>query len=522
MLKVLIADDEPVIRAGLAQLIDWEQYGFTIAAKAKNGEQALRFIQDDKPDLIITDIRMPKMDGLQLIKTLREDRQLQTPVIILTGFHEFDYARQAIRFEVKDYLLKPVDKTELITALQRIRASLDSERVLPAQHVHGNLIHLLLQGTVPCERKVELCLKLEVRYPALLLVITLHSHPHLPSDQIQRLLQPVWESYRLADASVRTFLDVDGRVVLVIGPESARLSQSQEQQLAAAILHQVRHSLDQYVSLYMGVRAQSPVQLARFFQEACIANVYSLYMNQPAVLTGDSLKLLPPFKEQAEYPASFQQLKEAVETHNLPETEKTVAAIFGCFRDQLISPAIIKMHLYRFLLDMDAIELNMGGDTALIMKAANEIDRTCTTTPLRLLEISYLDTCRQISSEIAALRVQQDSGIIGQIEQYLISHFHENITLKEVAAKYYMNHAYLGQLFSKKKGLHFNEYLHHLRMEEAIRLIRRTDLKISEIAKKVGYNDPNYFSAKFEKHIGVTPSAYKAGLQQQNTATQEG
>ncbi len=522
MLKVLIADDEPVIRAGLAQLIDWEQYGFTIAAKAKNGEQALRFILEDNPDLIITDIRMPKMDGLQLIKTLREDRQLQTPVIILTGFHEFDYARQAIRFEVKDYLLKPVDKAELIAALQRIRAGLVSERTLPVQHVYGNLIHLLLQGTAPNERKVDMCLKLEVRYPALLMVITLHSHPHLSSEQIHRLLQPVWESYRLADASVRTFLDVDGRVVLVIGPESARLSQSQEQQLAAAILHQVRHSLDQHVSLYMGVRAQSPEQLAQCFQEACSAYVYALYMNQPAVLNGDTLKLLPPLKEQAEYPASFQQLKEALETHNLPETEKTVAAIFGCFREQFISPAIIKMHLYRFLLDMDAIVLNMGGDTARIMKAAHEIDRSCTTTPLRLLEISYLDTCRQISASIAALRVQQDSGIIGQIEHYLISHFHENITLKEVAAKHYMNHAYLGQLFSKKKGLHFNEYLHHLRMEEAKRLIRRTDLKISEIAKKVGYNDPNYFSAKFEKHIGVTPSAYKAGLQQQSTASQEG
>ncbi len=521
MLKVLIADDEPVIRAGLAQLIDWEQYGFTIAAKAKNGEQALRFIQDDKPDLIITDIRMPKMDGLQLIKTLREDRQLQTPVIILTGFHEFDYARQAIRFEVKDYLLKPVDKAELIATLERIRTSLVSERTLSVQHAYGNLIQLLLQGTVPHERKVDMCLKLEIRYPALLLVITLHSHPHLSSDQIKLLLQPVRESYRLPEAAIRIFLDVDGRIVLLIGPESARLSQSGEQQLAAAILHLIRHSLDQHASLYMGVRAQSPEQLAQAFQEACSANVYSLYMNQPAVLTSATLKLLPPFKEQAEYPASFQQLKEAVETHNLPVVEKTVAAIFGCFREHFISPAVIKMHLYRFLLEMDAIVLNMGGDTALIMKAANEIDRTCTTTPLSLLKSSYLDTCGQISAEIAALRMQQDSGVIGQIEQYLISHFHENITLKEVAAKLFMNHAYLGQLFSKKKGIHFNEYLHHLRMEEAKRLIRRSDLKISEIAKKVGYNDPNYFSAKFEKHMGVTPSAYKAGLQQ-NTAIQEG
>lgn len=111
--------------------------------------------------------------------------------------------------------------------------------------------------------------------------------------------------------------------------------------------------------------------------------------------------------------------------------------------------------------------------------------------------------------EIAFLRAQQNFGIIDQIEQYVSSHFHENMTLKDVAAKFYMNHAYLGQLFRRKKGIHFNEYLHQLRIEEAKRLLRRTDLKIAEVAKKVGYNDPTYFSGKFEKHEGVTPTAYK-------------
>ncbi|MCL6458775.1 MAG: helix-turn-helix domain-containing protein, partial [Gorillibacterium sp.] len=187
-----------------------------------------------------------------------------------------------------------------------------------------------------------------------------------------------------------------------------------------------------------------------------------------------------------------------------------------------ISPDTIRIHLYRFFLEMDNIISEMSGDIQPIMKAANQVDRYCTTTPLRLQMDMFLDTCRQICVEIAFLRVQQDSGIIGQIEQYLNSHFHENITLKDVAAKYYMNHAYLGQLFNRKKGIHFNEHLHQLRIEEAKRLLRRRpDLRISEIAKKVGYNDSNYFSAKFEKNIGVTPSAYKSALQQQNTLMQE-
>ncbi|MCL6458431.1 MAG: response regulator, partial [Gorillibacterium sp.] len=169
MLKVLIVDDEPVIRAGLAQLINWEQYGFTIAAKAKNGEHALQLITNETPDLIITDIRMPKMDGLQLIQTLREDRNLQTPVIILTGFNEFDYAHQAIRFQVRDYLLKPVDKAELIAALQRIRASLSIDHSLPPDSHSGNAIQLLLRSNISNNSKIKLCQSLEAHYPVMLM-----------------------------------------------------------------------------------------------------------------------------------------------------------------------------------------------------------------------------------------------------------------------------------------------------------------------------------------------------------------
>ncbi|WP_139997213.1 helix-turn-helix transcriptional regulator [Paenibacillus paridis] len=115
------------------------------------------------------------------------------------------------------------------------------------------------------------------------------------------------------------------------------------------------------------------------------------------------------------------------------------------------------------------------------------------------------------------LRVQRNFGIINQIEQYVNSHYHENMTLKDIAAKFYMNHAYLGQFFRRKKGTHFNEYLHQVRIEEAKRLLSRTDLKIAQISKKVGYNDPAYFSGKFEKHVSVTPTAYRSELQPQKS-----
>ncbi|NQX59763.1 response regulator transcription factor [Paenibacillus qinlingensis] len=516
MLKVLLVDDEPVIRAGLAQLIHWEKYGFTIVAKAKNGEQALQLMLEDTPDLIVTDIRMPKMDGLQLIQAVREERNLQTPVIILTGFNEFDYARQAIRYQVRDYLLKPVDKEELIAALTRIRASLRIDNALPVDSQSGNAIKLLLRSTTSHDNKIHLCQTLKAHYPVLLMVITLQKHTQTTFPLIHQLLLPVWEAFRLSEASVRIYIDADGFIALVIQPESAHLSKTEEKQLAFAMLHAIHDTLDQEAFLSVGPLVHSPELLADSFQAACSASIYSLYLDRPTVLAYEDIKLLSPFKSQYEYLASFQLLKESIENNSPQDMERIVLDIFDFFVEQFISPDTIKVHLYRFLLEIEKYVAEMNGDIQPIIKAANHIDLTCTTTPIRIQRKTFLETCRQIGLEIAFLRVQQNFGIIDQIEQYVNSHFHENMTLKDVAAKFYMNHAYLGQLFRRKKEIHFNEYLHQVRIEEAKGLLRRTDLKIAEVAKKVGYNDPTYFSGKFEKHVGVTPTVYKLGLQPHN------
>ncbi|UKS28317.1 response regulator transcription factor [Paenibacillus sp. HWE-109] len=521
MLKVLLVDDEPVIRAGLAQLINWEKYGFTIVSKAKNGEQALQLILADTPDVIITDIRMPRMDGLQLIQAIREERNLQTPVILLTGFNEFDYARQAIRYQVRDYLLKPVDKEELIAALSRIRASLRVVNALPVDSISGNAIQLLLRSTTSHDIKIKLSQSLEAHYPVLLMVIMLQSHMQTTFTQIQQILQPVWEAFSLSEASVRIYINADGFIAILIHPESVHLSKTEEKKLAFALLHAIHDSLDQEAFLSVGPPAHSPEQLADSFQAACSARVYSLYVDRPTVLAYEDIKLLPPFITQYEYLASFQQLRESIENNSSHEIERIVTDIFVFFVDQLISPDTIKVHLYRFLLEIEKYVAEMNGDIQPIIKAANHVDLTCTTTPIRLQREMFRDTCQQICLEIAFLRAQQNFGIIDQIEQYVNSHFHENMTLKDVAAKFYMNHAYLGQLFRRKKGIQFNEYLHQLRTDEAKSLLRRTDLKIVEVAKKVGYNDPTYFSGKFEKHVGVTPTAYKLGLQQKKSPLQE-
>ena len=118
MIKVMIADDEPFIRQGLKILINWEQYGFEICGEAANGKEALELMEREEYDLVITDIKMPGMNGLELIEHTWEKVSRHTRFIILSGFYEFEYARKAIKYGVVDYVLKPVQMEELIRALE--------------------------------------------------------------------------------------------------------------------------------------------------------------------------------------------------------------------------------------------------------------------------------------------------------------------------------------------------------------------------------------------------------------------
>ena len=128
MYKVMIVDDEPSIRTGLPKLIDWEAYDFSISAVARNGDDALRQLEKEYPDLIITDIKMPILDGFGLIHYIRKDlNDSNMPFIILSGYDEFEFARRALQYNVKSYLIKPVDEEELISLLEEIRKELTKE-----------------------------------------------------------------------------------------------------------------------------------------------------------------------------------------------------------------------------------------------------------------------------------------------------------------------------------------------------------------------------------------------------------
>ena len=130
MINILIVDDEPFIRQGLRILINWNYYGYSIIGEASNGNEALKFIEKNNVDLIITDIKMPEMDGLALVKNIYEKWKKRIKCIMLSGYYEFEYAKTAIKYGVKEYILKPIEREELINILISFKEEYDKEKEL--------------------------------------------------------------------------------------------------------------------------------------------------------------------------------------------------------------------------------------------------------------------------------------------------------------------------------------------------------------------------------------------------------
>ncbi len=352
MLKVMLVDDEPFIMQGLSVLIDWEDLGYRIVKTASNGGEAYEYLKENSVDLIISDVSMPVMSGLDLLKKIREEGLSDAYFVILSGYNDFDYARQAIRYTCMDYLLKPINKEELTDILKRV-------------YEEGRMV-----------RKEE-------------------DDGH----------------------------DSSGKVVLY---------KKELDELIKAIEINEMHAINVSV-------------------DALYDEIYSAGMNDDIVamnLNYLQVQLIHLAVEQDESVDQEEVLNYINE--NVYDAGKTKGS---------------RVHLKRFALGY----------------------------------AEYLGQLRKNASR----------GVLAEVEKEIRLNYSENLTLRDLSKKYYVNPAYLGQMFKKKYNQSFKDYLCTVRINEAASMLLKSDDKISFIAEKVGYKDVDYFIQKFIEQKGITPAKYR-------------
>jgi len=476
MHKVLLVDDEVFARTGLRGLIPWNQLGFEIVAEAENGEEALQKIREAQPDLVVTDIRMPVLDGLQLIRAVKEQEIASPRFIIISGYNDFKYAQQAVRFGVEDFILKPIDEAELADTLKRVAESLKRDQLLEAGHpaLHLSLLESLLTGRLdkpyipgaaaalglPNDR--ELCYIIAE-------VNDLGAEPGMEAaDAGDWKAELARAAAELAEGREPLLHEHDEWTAGLLLPYSENL---RSWEAAAERLRQAVRLRGGVLRMYVGEPAGTPELIHQSYRSAKQTMDFKYALDGQAVLSAKDTDGLTLVRTELASEL-FDRLLHAMEERDAKAAEAVLDEMFDTFRSSRFAPDAVAASIARMIRlvnrtvqAMDGDEQALAGCTAL----AGWQEKPMTLQGLKKLAAAFVEDASEYMLE---LRKEKAKGSIHKIRQHIERHFRENISLKVIAQQYYMNPVYLGQLFKKTYGVYFNDFLLDLRIQEAKRLLR--------------------------------------------------
>ena len=512
MMKVFLVDDEIAIRENLRNSFPWEQNGFQLVGEAPDGEMALPMIRDLNPDILLTDIRMPFMDGMELCAQVK--RVLPwIGVVILSGYDDFAYARQAISLGVKEYLLKPITADELGEALKRVAARLTEERraaSLRRDAAPGNpfLREKLLASlfTEEGDRFEDEQLMRQMRAMGVNLAagcyVVIDIAFPLKDEARVRAREALSALAEASGGSVFTCGMPHGARALVLG-DNERDAEERAYSFAASAAHlpqlescdQLLLSIGETVTDYFEIRKS--MQSARHVRHAAVGRGGGRRIIGVGELDDETTSLnsleLSPLYERLQY-APAEELD----------------AILADYADLLGSGA-------------EGRELALGYLRIAAVIAARQIVSDAGADPQRVLDegriaealrAEGIEAVRALLNEAMACRDRSGRGQgqtpVARARRFLSRRYSDpNLMLQDVAGEVGMSQSHFSTVFAQETGLTFTQYLTALRIGKAKELLSATAMRSSEIAFAVGYNDAHYFSYMFKKQTGMTPSEYR-------------
>lgn len=534
MISVLIADDEYLIRSLIRHSVDWHALGLEIAGEAGNGEQALKFIMDRRPDVALVDINMPFRNGLELAQEIQR-AALPTIVILLTGYKDFEYARRAVTYQVFDYLTKPIEQDKLAETLLRAKGRVlqktSDRRYFSQMQTMQYRSGKLLQGQFLWKLAFG---RLGISGGRLAEAVREHGVPLQPEnissvvvqiDQYDRLnrenidtdlyavLNIMEESLRDAGfANVCAVLEKDNCVPLLFNADLSeaeterRLRQACERGIGAVARYfpftvsaGVGSTMQGYDSLRFSVQEALASLENRFYEQG--SRVF-FARNGAATETANSFSCI-----------NFHEFHAYLSAASVQEGRQLLLDAF----DTMKSRQICQEH----------VRLIATGMAAVLYSAASQ-NRLATQRgeprypPLfrRITECERFEDVRGIVLDLYDT-VWRDAGeprrlslVVQAAMEYIeANHRNTDISLNKIAAAVFAAPAYVSNLFKKEMKLSTTEYITVCRMRSAVELaVRNRESNLTAIASSVGYTDPYYFSKCFKKHYGITPSRYLSNL----------
>ena len=512
MYKVLLVDDERIILTGISQIVNWQACGTELAGTARNGLEAMDFIVTTPPDIIISDIRMPGMDGLELVakvKAINPDIRF----ILLSGFSEFDYAKTAMQYGVKHYLLKPCNESVIEDSLKELVEDLRQsegreqfvqnlkhrlDKVMP--HVKEQFLKEFVTNKMYGSQDWDYYCKLfdlhwENR-PVRLILFQLEGpfeFEHLFA--VKNIAEEILDRPLLSSTV--------GHQVLLLIEENGHPEETYQR------MTDIRQTFQGFYKMGLTIALSEPGDMAQarlLYKQTLECLNHRFYLGEGSLITLRDIQA-PETPVIAELPFDEDSFLLQIKSGQIEHAEETIQRLFKQVAEMRQDLHTSKSYIIQSYMAM----IRQGGKED-ITRYMNKLVQLLETNTLPGIQQTFLQVAREIAKKHYEQNKQKHSAIIGKVLDIIDKHISDpELSLNWVANQMlYMNADYLGKLFKKETGDKFSNYVIKLRVKKAAeRIAQNEDVKIFELAEQLGFGDnPQYFSQVFKKVVGCTPSEY--------------
>lgn len=526
MYKVLIADDEAWIRERIVKTIDWSKIGAEVIGEASDGKEALEKVERLVPDIVITDIRMPCISGLEFIKKLKQ-RGLNTEIIIISGYTDFEYAQKAVKFGVRDYLLKPVDDEELLKVVGKSIENLrkmkhiyavfkdleeklaENQPVLKERFYFDLINGYINESTVESNLEYFKIQNKGKNHICLLVQLDQDMDAGKDAYLIQMGIKNVMKEFSSLLGQNQVISLQYGETVSVISSDIEKSELEKQVEIMASRVKDVIFKLfHKSVTIGIGSTQKDILKISDSFFGSRNALLYKSYLGNNSIYTIQNDNQI--FKGTFKHKYSIEQIKNAVNNTNSSEAFKLVDKLLKDVEADSIRPIDLKVmyvdivfSIIKSTFEYNNINQEIPAFDIEFFNQINEIynidDFTSFLKEKIETLINYLEKSRHGSKR----------KIVQMAIEFINEHYNEQITLTNIAEIVLLNPSYFCKIFKSEMGVSFTKYLMNYRMDKAVELMGDPTLKIYEIAEQVGYNDVQYFTKIFKSSKGVVPTQYR-------------
>jgi len=536
MVKVFLVEDEIVMREGIKNNIKWEQEGFEFVGEASDGELAYPLIQKTKPDILITDIKMPFMDGLELSRLVKHEMP-DMKIIILSGYDEFEYAKEAISIGITDYLVKPIAGAQLLEAVKKVGRTIqeeqqqrmflltfEKEQLENMQLARQKLFRKLASGKQPVSALLEEGRKTGLdlvanRYNIMLFQIFEDGKVEGYSEEQNEVIRTIEKMTEEMPEVLMVELGLEGWAFILKESDEKSLSQVEDD-----FFIKLQDTICKYNGIEyfggVGKEVERLSELNKCFEEANRAFSYRYLKSRNQIIRSGSqiqgcsvdgelqLSMLNVDKLDRRLVDNF--LKTGLKSEVMHFIDEYFLSLGERNVQSLLFRQYVTMDMYFATI---ALLEQMGYESRELVERCGDFQKMTEVFSTVEQTKEYLRNVLETGIDLReAVSRKKYSSLLKDARSYIEQNYdNEDISLNTVSASVNLSPNHFSTIFSQETGRTFIEYLTYVRMEKAKELLRSTSMKTAEIAYAVGYKDPHYFSYLFKKTQECTPREFRAG-----------